>query len=80
MGKDKTRRVLRRLAALLLCAALCPGLGGCGRKKDAYAVKLREGLRFTVATAMQPDSLIARIREMYPTPNRNPQAITIPYK
>lgn len=45
-----------RLAALLLCAALCLGLAGCG-DDDAYAPEYVDGRRFTVAVAQTPDSL-----------------------
>ncbi len=47
---------LIRLTALWLCALMCLPLTACGGEEETGA-KLKEGPRFTVATAQEPDSL-----------------------
>lgn len=54
----KTQRTMTgviRLTALLLCALMCLSLTACGKDEETGA-KLKEGPRFTVAIAQEPDS------------------------
>ena len=55
MKRRTTKNGTARLAALILCIALCLGLCGCGRDGET-GIKWNDGPRFTVAIAQQPDS------------------------
>ena len=54
--KHTNRSIIRRALALLLCAGLCLGLAACGDAGPSPA-EYREGPRFTVAVAQEPDSM-----------------------
>ncbi len=45
---------IRRIAALILCAACILPLGACGHRDEQYTVKLQTGPAFTVAISQTP--------------------------
>lgn len=55
MKQQRNKRRIARLTALMLCAALCLSLTGCGGDEETGA-RLKEGPRFTIAVAETPDS------------------------